>query len=198
MKSRTTRLALVTLLLLVGSVHALADVALPNSAKHRTGNNSTITSSMIISPDEKAKEARLLIPRDLLRQLQAGLDGNDAQSSAAATSGLSGLSGAQTVMAGIFLSLALAFGGIHLLRSRQQTDKLTRAALGVAILALCGASASLVYGNAGPPPVARSLTSKILIQDLQWWGAYGQVKVEIVEDSDQVRLVLPKAKEQPK
>ena len=67
---------------------------------------------------------------------------------------------------------------------------------GVAALALCGAAATAAYANAGPPPVARSLTSKILIQDAQWYGVYGQVKVEVVDDDDQIKLVLPKGKDE--
>jgi hypothetical protein len=70
------------------------------------------------------------------------------------------------------------------------------AALGVIALTLCGAFAGAAYANAGPPPVARSLTSKILIEDLQWWGAYGQVKVEVSGDADRVTLILPRAKKE--
>jgi hypothetical protein len=65
----------------------------------------------------------------------------------------------------------------------------------VAALALCGLAATAAYANAGPPPVARSLTSKILIEQAQWYGVYGDVKVEIVDD-DQIRLVLPKGKDE--
>jgi hypothetical protein len=59
------------------------------------------------------------------------------------------------------------------------------------ILALCGAGTSLVYANAGPPPVARSLTSKILIPEAMPYGVWGEVKVEIVESGNGVTLVLP-------
>jgi hypothetical protein len=62
-------------------------------------------------------------------------------------------------------------------------------------VALGGAAgATAVYANAGPPPVARSLTSKILIPDLSYWGASGTVKVEVVNDESLIMLVLPKSK----
>jgi hypothetical protein len=149
---------------------------------------------MRIQPDEKAKNAKLLIPRGVLSGLRASLDEGDSQTGA--STGIAGITGAQTIMVGIFLSLSLAFAGLWLMKSRAQSDRLTRAAVVIAILGLGTATTSVVLGNAGPPPVARSLTSKILTPELQWWGANGQVTVEIVGDGDQITLVLPRQKDQ--
>jgi hypothetical protein len=185
---------LLAALLLAASVNAFADVAIRKPDK--LPKSSSFTTGMKVSPDEKATEARLLIPRDVWQQMRAGLDGDDTKA-AALTSFNPG--GAQTVMAGLFLSLALAFGGLWLVRSRERAGKFGPAALCLAALVLCGAAARAVFANAGPPPAARSLTSKILTQDLQWWGAYGQVKVEVTDDVDRITLVLPKQKqEQPR
>lgn len=175
------------LLLLAACTSALANAPDPSIA--RRGANVAIP--MRIAPDRQATEAKLVIPRAVWQQMRAGLDGNDAQSAVAATARFHNLGGAQTVMAGIFLSLAFAFGGVWLVRTRKQTDRLTRVALGVAVLALCSATASIAYANAGPPPVARALTSQILIEQAQWYGVYGQVKIEIAEEGDQITLVLP-------
>jgi hypothetical protein len=196
MKSWINRIALVALLLAM-AIPALADIPDPNTNTRKKMHGSKITTEMRIEPNEETKEAKLVIPRDVLRQLTAGIDDEDSQS-AASSSRFFKPGSAQTLMAGLFLSLAFAFGGVWLVRSRVASGKLARAALGVTILALCGLTASIAYANAGPPEVARTLTSKILIQDLQWWGAYGQVKVEIVEEGDHITLVLPKQKEQPK
>jgi hypothetical protein len=145
---------------------------------------------MHLQPDYQAKDARLLIPRDVLRQLQEAA-GSDAPNAAATTSSFN-LNGTQTVVAGLFLSLAFVFGGVWLARTRATaTDKLTRAALGVAVLALCGATASIAYANAGPPPVARSLTSKLLIQEAHAYGASGEVTVEVIGEGKFITLVLP-------
>ena len=146
---------------------------------------------MMIDPNSKTGEAKLLIPRSVLEQMRAGLDGDDSRSAAFA---YFNTGGAQTLMAGVFLSLAFAFGGVWLVRSRGQR-RLGPAALCVAALALCGAAATAAYANAGPPPVARSLTSKILVPGAQPYGVYGQVKVEISDDESQLTLVLPVVKE---
>jgi hypothetical protein len=101
-------------------------------------------------------------------------------------------------MAGIFLSLAFAFGGVWFVNARKRPDSFTRVALGIALLSFGGLTTTVVLANMGPPPVARSLTSRILIPDAQWYGVYGSVKVEVVNDGDQITLVLPKPKDQPK
>ena len=191
MKRRVNYLALAALLLAT-TVNALADVAPPDKVKTNTPKGSSFNAQMNIRPNLKASEAKLLIPRSVLQQMKAGLDGEDSHS-AAATYFNTG--GGQTLMAGLFLSLAFAFGGVWLVRSRGQR-RLGPAALCVAALALCGTAATAAYANAGPPPVARSLTTKILIEQAQWYGVYGEVKVEVVDDGDQITLVLPKGKEE--
>ena len=86
-------------LLIVASVSARADVARPKD-EHNKPANTTIT--MRIEPNYKATEAKLLIPRSMLQEIRAQLDGNDAQ--AATTSArFHSLGSAQTVMTGIFL-----------------------------------------------------------------------------------------------
>jgi hypothetical protein len=189
-----SRTGLALILLATATLPAFANIANPDRDKLKITKSPEKT-QMIIRPDDKAKEAKLIIPRKLLRQLNAELDGN-ASPDAATHSRFPNLNGTQTVISGLFLSLAFVFGGVWLARSRKTADKLTRAALGVAVLAVCGLTASIAYANAGPPAVARSLTSKILIQDAQWYGVYGQVKVETTGEADQIILVLPKAKEE--
>jgi hypothetical protein len=194
MKRRVNYLVLAALLLAT-AVNAFADVRVPDKDKNKSPKVSPFTAQMMIDPNTKSGEARLLIPRSVLEQMRAGLDGDGSRSSALA---FFNTGGAQTIVAGLFLSLALAFGGLWLMRSRGQR-RLGPAALCVAALALCGVAATAVYANAGPPPVARSLTSKILIQDAKWYGVYGQVKVEVVDDDNQITLVLPRPKDdQPK
>jgi hypothetical protein len=191
MKRRFNYLALAALLLAT-AVNTFADVRVPDKDKNKSPKVSPFKAQMMIDPNTKSGEARLLIPRSVLEQMRAGLDGEGSRSSALA---FFNAGGAQTVVAGLFLSLALAFGGLWLVRSRSQR-RLGPAALCLAALALCGVAATAAYANAGPPPVARSLTSRILIQDAQWYGVYGQVKVEVVDDDDQIRLVLPRVKEE--
>ena len=189
-KSWIKSAALAAMMLVAAANLAFADIANPN----KTSSNSKLTTQMKLEPDEKATEAKLIIPREIWQQMKTELDGNGSQN-AGTMSRFFKMSGTQTVVSGLFLSLAFVFGGVWLVRSRKGASKLSQAtAIGAVVLLLCGLTAGIAYANAGPPPVARSLTSNILIQELQWWGAYGQIKVEIAEEGREITLVLPKTK----
>jgi hypothetical protein len=190
---RRVNLLALALMLLASTATALADIAIPDKGKNKVSDNSVVATRMRIEPNEDAKEAKLVIPRDVWQQMKAGLDGGDSQN-AALTASAFNAGGAQTVMAGFFLSLAFAFGGVWLVRLRKQAGRFGPVALCLTAFALCGAAAGAAYANAGPPPVARSLTSKILTEDLQWWGASGQVQIEVSNDANMITLVLPKQK----
>jgi len=199
MKTTTKPIAIIVFLLATVA-SAAADLPAPKSNNRKTPPNPTVRTDatatiprtfMSIEPNGAATEARLVIPKSVLAQLTAEIDGDDSGTVAATNAGTN-LSNTRTIMAGLFLSLAFGFGGIWFVHSRKRADKLTRAALGMAILALGGATATIAYANAGPPPVARSLTSKILVPAAQSYGAHGQVKVVIVEEGNQIKLVLPK------
>ncbi|HEV7843369.1 MAG TPA: hypothetical protein VGO69_06710 [Pyrinomonadaceae bacterium] len=190
-KSWIPRAALAGLVLLATTTLAFADIANPDNRNR--SSNSDLKIQMQIATDDKAKEAKLVIPRAIWQQMRAQLDGNNSPSAATSAARFFNMTGAQTVMSGIFLSLAFAFGGVWLVRSRKGAERTARAvALCVALLLVGGVTAGVAYANAGPPPVARSLTSKILIPELQWWGAYGEVKIEIVEEGNEIKLILPR------
>jgi hypothetical protein len=192
--NRLSKSCILAALLLIALASARADVPKPRDDRHKPAKDAQITTSMHIQTNYKATEARLLIPRAVWQQMRAELDGTSAP---VAGTRFSALGGAQTVMAGLFLSLAFAFGGVWLVRGRKGTSRLTQGALGVAFIALCGgATASLVYANAGPPPIARSLTSQILVPGAQPYGVYGRVKVEFTDDDyNQITLELPRGKD---
>ena len=192
MKSLLNCCALI-LLGLAALTSARADVPRPRDDGHKSPKTVSVSSPMHIEPNTKATEAKLLIPRAVLEQMRAGLDGDNAPA-AGTTARLFTNGGAQTAIAGIFLSLAFACGGVWLVRTRKATGTWTRAALGGVLVALCGATASIAYANAGPPPIARSLTSGILSPGAQPYGAYGKVKVEITDEYSQITLILPVVK----
>src|SRR5262245_7121469 len=196
---------------LLGTVSlALADVDVPKSINPKKKPVGATT--MRIATDEDVSQARLVIPRSLLQQLKAEVDGEDTEQIAetgSISTPFTTLGNTQTMVAGLFMSLAILFGGAWVLRSRRQTGKLSRVQAGVAVLLVAGAIASIaasmtysIYANAGPPPIARSLTSRILTRELQWWGAYGQVKIVVVNSKDdyrdEIRLILPKVKDDKK
>jgi hypothetical protein len=178
---------------------AFADVALPNNNKSHKEKNPTATVFMDIRENEYQKQPTLMISRSLLQKLRAGLDDNGgASQNAANVSRFDGFGGKQTMMAGLFLSLALTFGGVWIVRTHKQSKgvggrRLSQAALGLMICALCGASASLAYANAGVPPPRHPLNSGILIEDVRGSGIYDRVKVEVIDGPfDGVVLDLPK------
>jgi len=195
-KSWFPRAATLALLFVVATPLAFADIPNPDKLNRNRPSKAEFKVEMQIDTDEKAKEARLLIPRSVFQQLRAQADGADSQATGStAAARFFNMTGAQTVISGLFLSLAFAFGGVWLVRSRKGAERTARVAvLSLALLVAGGVTASVAYANAGPPPVARSLTSKILIPELQWWGAYGEVKVEIVDEGDDIKLVLPRRK----
>ena len=182
--------ALAPLILMAITAPAFADIPNPSNLNRKKSQEPAVKASMHIETDQKAKEAKLIIPRVLWQQMKAELDGTSAQTASDSTRFFN-MTGAQTIMSGLFLSLAFAFGGVWLVRSRV-SDRARTAALCVSLLLIGGVTTGIAYANAGPPPVARTLTSKILIPELQWWGAYGDVKVEIADEGDQIRLVLPR------
>ena len=201
MKHRSRLIALVALLF-AAAIPASANIAPPNMPTKPPRQTTGAPIRMQLRPDADAKEAKLIIPRKVLQQLRAELDGGaeDPQAAAAAAavaSGGSNLSSTQTAVAGVFLSLSLVLGGVWLARARAPGRRVSRVASALAFAALGGAAASgvAVYANAGPPPSARSLTSKILSPDLSYWGASGVVKIEIADDESLIMLVLPKGKD---
>jgi hypothetical protein len=181
-------------LLLIVLAPALADIPPPDNSKRKPPKNSNLTSRMTIKPDQTATEAKLVIPRALLRQLRAA-NGESETDPATGITSVSNLSRTQTLMGGLFLSLAVVSAGIWFLGPRKGKLKLPPAALSIAVVSICGLVATVAYANFGPPPELRSLTSKILVQQAQDWGAYGQVKVELVEGDGEITLVLPKKAE---
>ncbi|HEX8072300.1 MAG TPA: hypothetical protein VF546_20310 [Pyrinomonadaceae bacterium] len=193
MNALLTRVALGALLLAC-SVTALADIPRPDGNPRRPAPPppAEFSTRFSISPDVRATEARLVIPRAVWQELRTQFDGGGQTAN---TAGSLRLGNTQTVLAGIFLSLACACGGLWLVRARRADGRAARVAFGLLLVASGGAAAGAAYANAGPPPVARSLTSRILIPEAQPYGVWGEVKIEIVDDSGPVRLVLPTGKD---
>ncbi|MBD0372052.1 MAG: hypothetical protein ICV60_14520 [Pyrinomonadaceae bacterium] len=192
-RSWIRRSALAALMLLSTTTLAFADIPSPES-RNRNASKTDLKTIMRIDTDDKVKEAKLVIPRSIWQQMQAQLGGSSNPQTTAATARFFNMSSAQTIMSGIFLSLAFTTGGLWLMRSRRRAERIpARAvALTLALLLTGVVTAGVAYANAGPPPVARSLTSKILIPELQWWGAGGEVTVEIVEEGNHIKLVIPR------
>ena len=172
--------------LAVFSVAAFADVRPPVTPKPK--DKKTVESDLTIRIDREAKEARLLIPKSHLKQFRAELELPDDSSNAAFLS----FSRTQTIVSGLFLSLAFVFGGVWFVRRGKTNLKANKTLAAGAVLFLCGALATAVYANVGPPIEARSITSKIFNREVftPYLFASGKIKVEVTDD-DRFELVVP-------
>ncbi len=174
-------------LAVVLSMTSLAVADVPNPVKP-TKPSKSIDTSLSIRLDGNAHEARLIIPSDQLRQLRAELEQIDGAADNTAATSVT-FTRTQTIVSGALLSLAFVFGGIWLVRSGGQRSKGIVAA--AAILTL-GSIATLVYGNAGPPPEARTITGKMFTQSVHMYKAgWGAIKLEVSETERNPTLIVP-------
>ena len=109
---------LIAMLILVNTL-AFADIAPPpGKSPNRVKKPPVVNTNLDITLDSKATEARLIIPASQLKQLRAELDLLDGgDSNTAAVSSDATFTRTQTIMSGIFLSLAFVFGGFFFVRS---------------------------------------------------------------------------------
>jgi hypothetical protein len=121
---------------------------------------------------------------------------DDHQYETASTVAAGTLPRTQTIVSGMFLSLAFVFGGLWFVRSGKAATKTGK---GVVVLAvsLGIASSTLLFANIAPPVILRSITGKIFSVQMQRSRvAWGEIKLEL-SDSDQVELIIPNPKETP-
>jgi hypothetical protein len=149
--------------------------------------------SLEISTDPKAYEAKLQISESDLKSFRAALDGTGG--SGPVIGGVA-LSSGRTIAAGLLMFMAISVAGVLIARSPKfgRTQKTVGALLLVAVV--IGAAAIITRGNAGPPG---SYRWRNLPQALaEGKPTFGGVDIEIVPDSDSgthVRLVLPLKKQ---
>ncbi|HKP71069.1 MAG TPA: hypothetical protein VJV05_17410 [Pyrinomonadaceae bacterium] len=175
-------------LLFVLLLGAAASSAFANIADPSLGKTKSIDTRLHISIDGKAKEAKLIIPRSQLRQLRAELDAVDGGSDSTATAGIS-LSGTQTIVSGALLSAAFIFAGLWFVRSGSKPRGAVVAGAGLLTLA---SVATIVYGNAGPPPEARVINGKMFTQAVHMYKqGSGPIKLEVSDKVDTPELIVP-------
>lgn len=168
--------ALLIVSVFVMTVSVFADEAPPKA----TPKPRSVQISMTVMMNGEAKEARLLIPKSYLRSLRAELDDPSAADEHAALR-------SRTVVGGVLMSIAFVFGGVWFFRN----GNVKAVAAGLALIALGAAGASMVFGNAGPPPQGRSITGKLFDPEVRRTGfAYGKVRLE-ASDAENVQLIVP-------
>ncbi|MBV9242277.1 MAG: hypothetical protein JO314_09745 [Acidobacteria bacterium] len=190
------RMVLATLGILVLTGLSYGDIRLPDpKPTPQPKQEKTIDATLDIRLDREAKEAKLLIPRSQIKELRAALEqlDNGGDSTAAITS--TGFSRAQTIVSGLFMSLAIVFGGIWFARSGKMASKGVKAAVIAVGIGSIATAATFVYGNAGPPAEARSITGKMFSQAVHIYGfGWGKVKLG-VSDDENIKLIVPDPKD---
>jgi hypothetical protein len=155
----------------------------------KTKPGKSIETLLRVDIERGAKEAKLIIPKAQLKQLRAELEGLDDGSET--TAALS-FTRAQTVVSGMFLSLAVVFGGVWLARSRKFDTRAGKILVIGAVLFLSGTVATIVYANAGPPPEARVLTNKFFSPGVNIYKfGSGKIKLETSDTVDHPTLIVP-------
>lgn len=183
------RILSISLLLLLSSISGLADIARPEPTKPVKQKKSVAT-TMTIRMDKDTKEAKLIIPKSQIKQLRAALEDLDNESDATAAAG--GATRTQTIVSGMFLSLALVFGGVWFVRSGKSATKSGKALVVIAVIAGLGSAATYIYANAGPPQSLRSISSALFDKKAFSYfnTASGKVNVE-TSDGTSIELRVP-------
>ena len=167
---------------------AVAKADLPKPKQPEKAAKYALHTSLEISTDPKAYEAKLQISESSLKELRAALDGG----SSPVVAGLA-LSSTRTIMAGLLMFMAISMAGVLIARSSSfgRTQK-ALAAL-VLVVVVIGAAAIITRGNAGPPG---SYRWRNLPQALaEGKATIGGVDIEVVPDSEmsgpRMRLIMP-------
>ena len=130
------------------------------------------------------KEGTIIIGKEMIEQINAATMPKTAHASL-----LGGFS-MQTIVGGLFLSLAFVFGGVWLARSR---EPIPTPAIGILLLALLGLGTTIVIGNVAPPKRI-GLTADIMSEKMEGRvKASGKMKLILANYStgDDVTIIIP-------
>ena len=174
--------------LMAAAVITFGDIARPRESPTPVVRSKQLKSTLVIVPDKNAWDARLQIPRESLRQLRAALDNIPPDDSPNSARLSIDRNSTPTIIAGLFMFLAVSFGGVWLARSERSRNQKALGAV-VIVAALLGATAIVTRGNAAPPPgwkwqaLAKNLNGGVETK--------GSLQIEIVPEGDGIKLILP-------
>ena len=183
MKKLTLLFAFVMLL----TTAAVADVRLPDTPKPTPSPKTEVKAmqrNLTIRITPNVEETTLEIPKDAIKGLRAAMENIDNNGIAnAGTTGGFNITPTQTLMSGLFLSLALTVGGVWFFKSKP-VGNAPKIAAGLLAAMFFGGCATLIFANAPPPPI-KGINADLFAGKLQsnWSGANGSIKVVVVERS---------------
>lgn len=188
-------LGLLVFTLLLASF-AFSDISAPKTTPE-TEKDGSIETEMGIWVDYSVKEPTLVIPREQLQRLLE----ETSNSSAANISSQNGISRTQTIVAGVFLSLAMLAGGIVITRSKKVNSKTAKTIVAGMVLIGAGTTATIIFANVGPPPVKLGINNKMFYQKegTTRFRISDKIKLKVDENNDQnIRLYVPVVREEKK
>lgn len=187
--------------LTVFSITGLADIPpykpTPKPTSKPAERSVRIPMSIRVNPN--VNETTLEIPKSLVKDLRAALDDMDnGNQNAAAVSGFY-ITPAQTLMGGIFMSLAMIAGGLWLFRAKPISNTVKVAGSLVIAVLFGAASASIISANVAPPPL-KGIDGSIFSDKMRshWRGTIGDVKVSVnkedgYSEKGQIILTVPRS-----
>jgi len=180
---RTLLLVVAVCALLASGIYAFGDIARPKPSPAE--GKVIFYSGLSVVSDPKSYEARLQISQETLKRLQ------DAAAREGGSSSLSQSimhSSTRTMMAGVFMFLAISFAGVWLARSNQKRNTKAVAAV-LAIAFMFGLATVIVRANAGPPGYIRWQNLPQSLKDGK--ETVGGVQIELVPGDDNMKLIIP-------
>jgi hypothetical protein len=177
-----------SLFLVAAAIYANADVRVPKPSPTEAKEGKLVLhTGLTIATDPKSWEARLQISERDLKSLQRALA--NAQTNPTMMERLTHGS-TQTIMAGLFLFLAVSFAGVWLARTGDRRSRKVVAGV-VLVVAVIGAATVLTRANAGPPGYVnwRGLPKALS----EGRPTSGGVDIEIVPDENGagMKLIVP-------
>ena len=172
--------------LLATFVFAFGDIARPKPTTPTEPHGQIVHySGLTIMSDSKMWDARLQIPAETLKAINEA-----AQKREGSASLMQNIthSSTRTMMAGLFMFLAVSFAGVWLARSNQRRNVKAIAAV-LVIAFVFGAATVIVRANAGPPGYVRWQNLPQALKDGKATSA--GVEIEIVPGNGQIRLIVP-------
>src|SRR5262245_14048868 len=180
--TRKFSLTLLLLFMFAIATVAFADIARPKPSP--VANTPSLHTYMEIVPDSKAYEMRLQMSQDTFNSLRAGVI--DAPRNPTISQRIS-QSPFRTIIAGSFLFLSVAVGGLLLIRSEQKSRRIAAAlVIGAAVL---GAATIITQANAGPPGYVRWQRLPQALSEGR--STQGDVDIEIVGEGRGIKLIVP-------
>lgn len=173
-------------LLLTSFAFAFGDIARPKpTTPTEPVRQITVNSSLTITSDSKAYDARIQIPAETLKEINEAVQRGD--DSASLMQSIRYSSG-RTMMAGLFMFLAVSLAGVWLARSHQRRNVKAVAAV-LAIAFVFGLATAIVRANAGPPGYVRWRNLAQALKEGKETSA--DVSIEIVPGDGDIKVIIP-------